>query len=89
LEEILFQIRVIDGRPLTARRNGEEIQESVNERAAKHILGQVHPAAPDGWFYFRCKRWLIFYRPLSDGIEVMRIIDAARDLPKHLGDKEP
>ena len=46
LEEILFQIRVVDGRPLTARRNGEGIQEAVNTKAALHIPGQVHPAAP-------------------------------------------
>ena len=89
LEEIIFRIRVVDRRPLTARRNGEGIQEAVNTRAAQHIPGQVHPAAPNGWFYFRFKRWLIFYRLLSDGIEVMRVIDGVRDLPKHLGEQEP
>jgi len=44
------------------------------------------PDTPEGWFYFRVKRWLIFYQPHSDGIEVMRVIDGARDLPKQLGD---
>jgi len=34
LEETLFQIRVVDGRPLTAHRNGEGIQEAVHARAA-------------------------------------------------------
>jgi plasmid stabilization system protein ParE len=43
-----------------------------------------HPDAPEGWFYFRHKRWLVFYREHSEGIEVMRVIDATRDLPRHL-----
>ncbi len=85
LEEILFQIRVVDNRPLTARRNGEAIHLAVNDRAATDVPGQVHPAAPPGWVYFRFKRWLIFYQPHPQGIEVLRIIDGVRDLPKHLG----
>jgi len=83
LEEILFRIRVVDGRPLTARRNGEAIHKAVNNRAAMNIPGHVHPNAPDGWLCFRHKRWLVFYRSHSEGIEIMRVIDGARDLPKH------
>ncbi len=39
LEEILFQIRIVDGRPLTAHRNGEGIKRAVNKRAAQPIPG--------------------------------------------------
>ena len=85
LEEILFQIRVVDERPLTARRNGEAIHKTVNDRAKLDVPGQVHPAALPGWLYFRFKRWLIFYQPHPQGIEILRVIDGARDLPKHLG----
>jgi len=85
LEEILFQIRVVDERPLTARRNGEAIHNAVNARASTDVPGQVHPDAPPGWLYFRFKRWLIFYQPHPEGIEVLRVIDGARDLPKHFG----
>lgn len=85
LEEILFQIRVVDKRPLTARRNGEAIHDAVNARANMEVPGQIHPAAPPSWLYFRFKRWLIFYQPNPEGIEVLRVIDGARDLPKHFG----
>ncbi len=85
LEEILFQIRVVDKRPLTVRRNGEAIHDAVSARANMAVPGQIHPAAPPGWLYFRFKRWLIFYQPHPAGIEVLRVIDGARDLPKHLG----
>ena len=84
LEEILFQIRVVSGRPLTARRNGEAIQNEVNARASMDVPGQVHPAAPPGWLYFRFKRWLIFYQPHPEGIEVLRVVDGTRDLPQCL-----
>ena len=61
LEEILFQIRVVDKRPLTARRNGKAIHDAVNSRANMEVPGQIHSAAPPGWLYFRFKRWLIFF----------------------------
>ena len=74
LEENLFQIRVVDERPLTARRNGEAIHNAVNARASMDVPGQIHPAAA-GWLYFRFKRWLILYQPHPEGIEVLRVID--------------
>ena len=37
LEEILFQIRVVDKRPLTARRNGAAIHDAVNAPANMEI----------------------------------------------------
>jgi hypothetical protein len=40
-----------------------------------------HAEAPDDWLYVKFKRWLIFYRVIPDGIEVMRVVDAVLDLP--------
>ncbi len=81
LEDILFYIRVADGRPLTSRRIGEELCDALDRQATKPLTGSGHPAAPEDWLYVRFKRWLIFYVPLPDGIEVMRVVDAVRDLP--------
>lgn len=81
LEDILFYIRVADGRPETALRIGEEIRDRAEQQAARADSGHEHTAAPPGWRYFRHKRWLVFYQPHPQGIEVMRIVDAARDLP--------
>jgi plasmid stabilization system protein ParE len=83
-EEILFYIRVIDGRPEIARRIGEELRECVDRHAQSPALGHKHPLAPDGWLYAKYKRWLIFYQSHPDGIEVMRVVDAVRDLPSVL-----
>jgi toxin ParE1/3/4 len=86
LEDIVYYIRERDGRPETASRIAWEIERAVESYAARTYRGYIHPDAPEGWFYFRHKRWLVFYQPISDGIEVMRIIDGSRDMPQQFGD---
>jgi len=84
LDDILFYIAFVDRRPATGERIYYEIRDRVAEHAARQLPGQRHPDAPDGWLYLRYKRWLIFYQPHEDGIEIMRVIDAVRDLPRQL-----
>jgi plasmid stabilization system protein ParE len=84
LDDILFYISLVDGRPSTGERIYYEIRERVVEHDAKHLVGHRHPHAPEGWLYLKHKRWLVFYQPLDDGIEVMRVVDAVRDLPHRL-----
>jgi len=86
LEDILFYIRVVDERPEIARRIGEEIRDCADRQAHPRLPGHTHPNAPEGWLYIKFKRWLIFYQPCPDGIEVMRVVDAVRDLPTLLND---
>ena len=85
VEDILYYIRAKGGQPQTARRNGEAILDAVSERASQKFPCHKHPVAPEGWFYLQHKRWLVFYRLVDDDIEVMRVVDAARDLPSVLG----
>jgi plasmid stabilization system protein ParE len=81
LEDILFYIRVVDGRPEIARRIGNELRDYVDHHANDSLPGLKHSVAPANWMYIKFKRWLIFYRPHLEGIEIMRVIDAVRDLP--------
>lgn len=89
LDEILYYISVQAGRPTVGEQNYFAIRRLADEFANRSAPRHVHPAAPDGWFYFRHKRWLIFYQPHAAGIEVMRVIDASRDLPKQLSETQP
>jgi plasmid stabilization system protein ParE len=82
LEDILFYIRVEGGRPLTSQRIGEEFLDIAGKIAEGRLTGHAHSLAPPEWRYYRFKRWLIFYQPHSQGIEVMRIVDGAKDLPQ-------
>jgi plasmid stabilization system protein ParE len=86
VEEILYYIRVTSGRPLTTRRIGEEFIEAAKHRTDLASSGFRYPAAPPEWRYIRHKRWLIFYQPHPHGIEVMRVVDATRDLPRVLSE---
>jgi plasmid stabilization system protein ParE len=81
LTEIAYWIAMEAGRPQTARRIVEELHQKAEFYAATPSLGQRHPDAPEGWFYFRHKRWVVLYRPREHGIDVLRVVDAARDFP--------
>ena len=80
VDDILFYISLVDRRPATGERIYHEIRDRVAAHAAKQLPGQRHPNAPEGWLYCRHKRWLIVYQPHSEGIEVLRVVDAVRDL---------
>ncbi len=86
LDDILFYIAFVDRNPRAGERIYYEIRDKATEHAERNLMGQRHPDAPERWFYVRHKRWLIFYQPYHDGIEVMRVIDAVRDLPRRLRD---
>jgi plasmid stabilization system protein ParE len=84
LDDILFYIAFIDRRPATGERLYYEIRDRVADCAEQRLSGHTHPDAPAGWRYLKHKRWLIFFQSHPDGIEVMRVVDSVRDLPRHL-----
>lgn len=85
LEQILYYVAVTQRRPEAAKQFAVEFDDTAQEAAGNPALGGRHSATPPDWRYWKCKRWLIFYRPGNDGIEVMRIVDPARDLPQLFG----
>jgi len=85
LDDILFYISYVSGKAATGERIYFEIRDRVNLQAEQSLHGLRHPDAP-GWLYIKHKRWLVFYQPHPDGIEIMRLIDAVRDLPRQVGE---
>ena len=84
LDDVLFYIAFVDRRPATGERLYHEIRDLVAHCAEQPLAGHAHPDAPAGWRYLKHKRWLIFFQPHPEGIEVMRVVDSVRDLPRHL-----
>ncbi len=84
LEDLLFYVAFVDRRPATGDRLYREILDRLAQCAKGILQGHVHHHAPPGWQYIKHKRWLIFFQPHDNGIEVMRIIDGVRDLPRQL-----
>lgn len=84
LDAILYYIAVVDRRPETGERIYFELKRCIEEQAAKQYPTLRLSSSPEGWFYVKHKRWLVFYQPSDDGVEVMRVVDAVKDLPKEL-----
>ncbi|MEM9409988.1 MAG: type II toxin-antitoxin system RelE/ParE family toxin [Planctomycetota bacterium] len=84
LDDLLYYIAVEDGRPETAIKILDELLETLDKRFSNQVPGQTHDAAPADWSYFRFKRWLIFYQESQAHIEIMRVVDGVRDLPRTL-----
>jgi toxin ParE1/3/4 len=81
LLEIADHIAITDGRPDTAEKIIEELVAKCDFYAKMPLLGTAAEELFDGCRYGRHKRWIIFYRPRPEGIDVIRIIDGARDYP--------
>src|SRR5437870_1725443 len=60
----------------------ERIMQSIDLLSDNPRIGPVRDDLNPGanWRSFPVKNYLIFYRVLADGIEVMRVIHGARDL---------
>ncbi len=81
LADLAHYIAYEDRRPITADRIVDEIIAKCDSYAVQPLTGIATPHLGDDYRRFVCKRWVIIYRPITDGIEVLRILDSARDYP--------
>lgn len=79
LEEILYYIAVEAKRPLVAEKIGEQIRSCCERLARSPHLGEVRADLGERLRTFSFKRWVVVYRPADDGIDVVGIVDGARD----------
>lgn len=85
LEGILYYIAFNDRRLETAERVGKQMRDKCELLATQPHMGDPRPDLGEGYRLSHFKRWIIIFRPMEDGIEVMRIIDGARDYSKLFG----
>lgn len=64
-----------------ARRFIGLIEEKFILLAASPELGRERSELLDGLRSFPVKRYVIFYRPINGGIEIVRILHGSRDIP--------
>jgi Plasmid stabilization system protein len=84
LDNILDYISDANMSPNVAIKIHREMKDRIHLIAMKNEAGHHHHLTSDSWRYILFKRWLVFFRRYSWGIEIQRVIDASRDLPKHL-----
>ena len=68
-------------RPSTAAKIMREMGDHCDHLARFPQSGTVRPDLGDDIRVTSYKRWVILFRPVEDGIEVLRAIDGSRDLP--------
>ena len=88
LEDILYYLAVEDKQPVRAERIAVEIRERATRVASTQAIWQRHPDLPPSWYYSLHKRWIIVFRERVKGIEVLRVIDGARDFTRLFGDND-
>ncbi len=82
LDDLAWYIAVHESRPRVAYKNIDEIIAKCELLASNPLLGTAKPEFGNRYRTFSHKRWVILFRPIEDGIEVMRIVDASRDNSK-------
>lgn len=85
LKQIAFYIGIHDDRPATAERIVNEVHQLANLIATQPKMGTARPEFGESCRVFSFeKRWVILFRTSSDGIDVLRFIDARRDYDRLL-----
>ena len=79
LSEIAWYIAVHEARPTVAFKIIDEIIAKCDLHAENPLLGTPKPEFGEKYRVFSHKRWVIIFRPIHEGIEVMRIVDGSRE----------
>jgi len=67
--------------PRTARRTVDAIEDKCRLLATLPLMGASCEDLAPGLRRFPVGKYVSFYRPLTDGIEVVRVVHGARDIP--------
>lgn len=85
LREIARHIAVKDHRPETADKMVDAILDKCDLVATQPGMGQPRPDLGEGYRLSPIKRWVVVFRPTDYGVEVLRILDGARDFKNLFG----
>ena len=82
-EEDLIKIWIYIARdnPGTADRVLDDIEERFHALADNPLMGWLRPDIAPELCYFTVGKYLILYRTVPDGVQIVRVIHGARDLP--------
>jgi len=81
LTEIATYIGEVNCSPDAARRFLDQLNEKLKLYATQPEMGELRPDLADGVRIFSFGNYVVVYRPLADGIDVLRIFEGHRDYP--------
>jgi toxin ParE1/3/4 len=86
LDELYDYIARHEHRPATADRVVQDLVAAMRRYAdifsAGSDIGALRDDLGEGYRTFAHKRWVIVFRPVDVGIEIMRVVDGSRDWAK-------
>jgi toxin ParE1/3/4 len=82
-EEDLIEIwiYIAQDNPGAADRVLDDIEERFHALADNPLMGRLRPDIAPELRYFSAGKYLILYRTVPDGVQIVRVIHGARDLP--------
>lgn len=82
-EEDLIEIwlYIAQDNPAAADRVLDDIEQCFNMLVDNPQMGRYRPDIAPELRYFISGKYLILYRTLNDGVQIVRVIHGARDLP--------
>jgi len=81
LKQIGRYIAQESGSRVAALRMLDLMRQKMELYATQPELGESRPDLGSDVRHFPVKSYVVFYRPLDDGIEVLRILHGSRDIP--------
>lgn len=79
LRSIARYIVARDGRRRTARKITREIRDKCEHYARHPLTGTARGDLGDGLRIFSYQRWVVVFRPIDEGIEIIRVFDGSQD----------
>jgi toxin ParE1/3/4 len=64
-----------------------ECQFVADSLASHFVIGTARPDLGESFRVFTHKRWVIVFRPIDNGIEVIRVVDGSRDFSRIFGEQ--
>ena len=75
-------LRIAAADEATANRIVDDITHRIAQLEAFPEMGPARPDIAADARSLRCERWLILYRITPDAVQIVRVVDGARDLSK-------
>ena len=81
LDLIEIGLRIAEENPAAADHWLEQVDEKFRLLAQMPEMGRKRPDLAPGLRSLPVSNYVIFYRPVPDGIQVIRVLHGARDIP--------
>jgi len=80
---------IADDNPDAADHWVDQLDTQLRLLATQPLMGRARDELAPGIRSFPFGRYLVFYLPISDGIDVVRVLHGARDVDKVFGEDNP